>query len=357
MSFKIISISYLPALDGFRGIAILLVFMSHLGLGHIVPGGFGVTLFFYISGLLITRLLIAEYTFKEKINLKEFYIRRLLRLYPSLIFFIFTTFIVLISINVPFDLIDIVVSVFYFQNYYIVFFQSPNAQRFYDVLWSLAVEEHFYIVFPIILILFIRVRKVFLTILILACVFILFSRIYYINSLGVNAKSISINYFLTHTRADSILFGCISTLLLAIDSKRYFQFCSNYIILIVSGLLILICFIYRDNYFRETFRYTFQGLAFMVIIPKVIFDTKSSLLLKVLKSTHLIFIGKLSYSLYLFHWLALRTVDTLSNSNSDLTANLYLIAGALGIILSLINYYGIEIPMKQVRKYFGSTTV
>src|SRR5262245_32523915 len=79
------SFEYLRPLDGFRACAILLVFIAHIGLGNFVPGAFGVTLFFFISGLLITRLLLAEFLQTGDIGLKNFYIRRLLRLYPAML--------------------------------------------------------------------------------------------------------------------------------------------------------------------------------------------------------------------------------------------------------------------------------
>ena len=75
---------YIPGLDGLRAIAVLLVLIAHVGGSHIIPGGFGVTVFFFISGFLITRLLLAESDKKGGIGLKAFYIRRFLRLLPAL---------------------------------------------------------------------------------------------------------------------------------------------------------------------------------------------------------------------------------------------------------------------------------
>ena len=79
---------YIPGLDGIRAIAVLIVIIAHFGLTNLIPGGFGVTVFFFISGFLITRLLLAEARTKGKIHLKDFYIRRIVRLYPALIFMV-----------------------------------------------------------------------------------------------------------------------------------------------------------------------------------------------------------------------------------------------------------------------------
>jgi len=79
---------YVPALDGIRAIAILLVLGLHAGMPFMVGGYIGVDIFFFLSGFLITTLLIREYATKHRINLKNFYVRRILRLLPALIFFL-----------------------------------------------------------------------------------------------------------------------------------------------------------------------------------------------------------------------------------------------------------------------------
>jgi len=76
--------SYINNLDGIRALAVLIVLVAHAGFGHIVPGGFGVTVFFFLSGFLITTLLIAEYEKHQTISLKKFFLRRFFRLFPPL---------------------------------------------------------------------------------------------------------------------------------------------------------------------------------------------------------------------------------------------------------------------------------
>src|SRR5713101_6087815 len=75
---------YIPSLDGIRAISFFLVFFSHAGLGGIVPGGFGVSVFFLLSGFLITTLLRAEFARYQRISLGSFYLRRVLRILPPL---------------------------------------------------------------------------------------------------------------------------------------------------------------------------------------------------------------------------------------------------------------------------------
>lgn len=74
----------LSPLDGLRAAAVLIVILSHAGLGHIVPGGFGVTIFFFLSGYLITTLMVKEWDKSEKIDLSAFYLRRAVRILPPM---------------------------------------------------------------------------------------------------------------------------------------------------------------------------------------------------------------------------------------------------------------------------------
>ena len=108
---------YIPGLDGLRALAVLIVIAAHFGLGHIVPGGFGVTVFFFISGFLITRLLIAERASQGQIHLQNFYLRRLLRLVPALVFMVVgsTLYFMMMGYGGP-TLTEFLAAIFYFTN-------------------------------------------------------------------------------------------------------------------------------------------------------------------------------------------------------------------------------------------------
>src|SRR5437016_5429614 len=73
---------YIPSLDGIRAVAFLFVFVAHAGLGNVVPGGFGVTIFFFLSGYLITTLMRREAERSGTVSLRIFYARRFLRIFP-----------------------------------------------------------------------------------------------------------------------------------------------------------------------------------------------------------------------------------------------------------------------------------
>ena len=92
------STRHIPSLDGLRAISFLLVFAAHSGLEHYVPGGFGVTIFFFLSGFLITTLLRAEYEKNAVISIRHFWLRRTLRILPP--FYLVLAGAVLISVAV-----------------------------------------------------------------------------------------------------------------------------------------------------------------------------------------------------------------------------------------------------------------
>ena len=144
---------YIPSLDGMRAVAAMLVFVAHADWSHIIPGGFGVTIFFFLSGYLITTLLRREYESTGSINFKNFYLRRAYRIFPPLYIVLF-----LIALFALAGLIEhqmqpwaVVSQIFYWTNYYGIFYGWQYFVPGTTVYWSLAIEEHF--IFPIVFLL------------------------------------------------------------------------------------------------------------------------------------------------------------------------------------------------------------
>ena len=139
-----------PALDGIRGIAILLVVASHFGLGG-TGGMVGVTLFFVLSGFLITYLLLDEREQTGRIDLKSFYGRRALRLLPALGFYLVGMAMLIWLLRLAIPIWDTTwPTALYLANYVQVLGGDLFANRH---TWSLAVEEHFYLIWPLLVIL------------------------------------------------------------------------------------------------------------------------------------------------------------------------------------------------------------
>ncbi|HRP54469.1 acyltransferase [Agriterribacter sp.] len=348
---------YVPFLDGFRGYAILLVIIGHLYRDLIKVALLGVTLFFFVSGFLITKLLIAEHRKRHTILLKEFYLRRVFRLYPALLFFLLITiaFILLSgqSILVP----DIMSGLFYFTNYYLVYFkpvlQSVTYPLVSEILWSLSVEEHFYLFFPVLFLMFFSDgNNKLLYVLGMLLILFLFSRVITFFQGADLSEVRKIIYYTTHNRGDSILFGCVSALLIyRYNAKFYIKYLSSGWLFISALVLLGLIEIVPSQLFQNTFKYSFQGIAFSIIVPSFLFGNSGNGIRKCLEGKVIVFVGKLSYSLYLFHWLAIKII-TFYVPQKGLIANLFIVV--LSLILALLSYYSVERPFLSLRRKFGS---
>jgi peptidoglycan/LPS O-acetylase OafA/YrhL len=139
---------YLPTLDGWRAVAILAVLCCHAGwpTAALAPyGAMGVSVFFALSGFLITRRLMDE----RRIDLKDFYRRRAFRILPPIVVYLAVVAVLGLGLRViPMDRSQLLASLFFYRNY----LTPPVSQGWYTGhFWSLAVEEHFYLVWPVLL--------------------------------------------------------------------------------------------------------------------------------------------------------------------------------------------------------------
>ena len=207
---------YIPGLDGLRAIAVGIVVVAHLGLSHIVPGGFGVTAFFFISGFLITRLLLAEAKSNGHIHLRSFYLRRFVRLYPALLFMLFGSTLIFWTLGIRGPSIgEFLSGVFYMSNIFQVGVNAGvnEAQMAWGPLWSLAVEEHFYLIFPLTLVLAGAFSKRILLVLLGVLVLVPIWRAL-VPFVLPNVPAETYTYMMTDARIDSIVWGCLLSVLL-----------------------------------------------------------------------------------------------------------------------------------------------
>ena len=346
---------YIPSLDGIRALAFSIVFLSHAGLGDLIPGGFGVTIFFFLSGYLITTLLRKEFDQTRTIHLRQFYLRRVLRIFPP--FYLTLTILVIVTLAglLPgeLDMGSIAAQAAFLSNYYVLFAPSmPKWPAGTEVFWSLAVEEHFYLIFPFVAIVLLRKLsgRAQAVILGVACLGFLAWRcllVYYFHAGEMRTYSSS------DTRMDSILFGCLLALGSnpAIDAPLRLESRTKLAIYGGSLGLILFCLVYREPGFRETFRYSLQGLA---LLPLFYFATAEPdrPWFRWLNWRWVRFFGILSYSLYLIHFSALKLVPhVLPDLWPPLQAALAL---ALSFSYALGLYYAVERPLARLRKRLHS---
>jgi peptidoglycan/LPS O-acetylase OafA/YrhL len=303
----------IPSLDGIRAIAVLLVMLGHSGLEGLVPGGLGVTIFFFLSGYLISTLMLAEFERTGEINILNFYVRRVLRLMPPLFISLAIayglTYAGLLSGSVT--KAGLAAQLLYFANYYGLFFDPGNTiPDGTGILWSLAVEEHFYIFYPLLMFLMLgsalRPRTIG-TLLGIACLAVLAWRIHLVLSPNFLPER---TYFASDTRIDSIIYGCMLAVLMNPIRQLHRpgkMVISQWAVLAAAVATLLLTLFYRDPLFRETIRYSIQGLALMPLFYFAI-RYSDNRLFRHLNSPWAISVGIYSYSIYLIHFVVIRLI-------------------------------------------------
>jgi len=296
---------HIPSLDGIRAFSILIVFLAHAGMNNYIPGYFGLSLFFFLSGYLITTLLRIEYDRTGTISLKQFYLRRALRILPP--FYLVLIVATLLSYTGPLGGMlsanAILMQIFYLSNYQIILDgwwggTAPGT----DIFWSLAVEEHFYLAFPLFY-LWLRQRGSSVPqqvmVLLGICFFILIWRCLLIFYFGASHDRV---YVATDTRIDSILAGCVLAIYgnPMLDQQKTSDKMLAFIWLPVGIAAVLLSLLPRVHEFDQTIRYTLQSFGLVpFFIAAIRWHDRG--VFRILNYAPVRYVGVLSYSLYLMH--------------------------------------------------------
>jgi peptidoglycan/LPS O-acetylase OafA/YrhL len=236
-------------------VSVLLVFFAHAGFDRIVPGGFGVTIFFFLSGFLITTLQRVEFDENRRISVRQFWLRRALRIMPPYYLVLITA--VIASAPGTLSGLGVLAQLLNVTNYWAIVHNGNVGQPVgTGIFWSLAVEEHFYLVFPW---LYIGLRRLNVSgqrqaLLFWAlCVVVLLWRCVLVLHYHVPTDR---TYLGTDTRIDSILFGCALAVWRnpVIDRPRLNAKAWRFGLLPAAGAALLFCLVYRNAAFRETLR-------------------------------------------------------------------------------------------------------
>jgi len=300
----------IPSLDGIRAVAVSLVFFAHSGVGNLIPGGLGVTIFFVLSGYLITTLMRIEHARSGGISYRSFYLRRLLRLMPPLLIVVAAAALLsaLSIINGYFSPGGMFSALFYFGNYYAIAHDYHGLPAGIGVIWSLAIEEHYYFFYPPLAALLLRIGRVGLSVTVLAilCAIVLAWR-YWLVFHGGSEAYITMA---TDTRVDAILVGCLMALLCnpRLDRVPAPKALRDWGIVTVCVVVLLGTLLYRGEVFRITARYTLQSFAIAPLIYLAV-ARADRLPFRWLNTRPLVYIGTISYTIYLSHhvillWLA-----------------------------------------------------
>lgn len=320
----------IPTLDGWRGLAILLVLVSHTGIAisqvihvpHVASlGQQGVAVFFVLSGFLITSRLLAEHRAHGSISLKSFYIRRFFRLMPCAWTYLAFVSILALSAGASIAPVCLPACLLFFRNFVNPSGTYPATAHF----WTLSMEEQFYLVWPSLLILAGAKRAKWIAITGAACIAALrFHDWTTLSRLPLNAT------FGTEYRADALLLGCTAALLLP-EMRPYLRRC--------MGPPILAFLVYCGAVYGHLIP-LHESVAIAVLLT-ITSEYPRTRLGRFLDWKPLTFVGKLSYSLYVWQQIFFLFVHTERS---------FFIALPIVPSVAFISYYLIEAPFIRYGK-------
>lgn len=345
-------LKYRPDLDGIRALAVLSVIIFHID-PQWLPGGFlGVDMFFVLSGYLITTIISREIR-DGSFSFLEFYKRRAKRILPVFACVLLCTTVVAAIFFLSFDLRQYVKSAVYAllfaANLFFArrggYFDADATEKPLQHIWSLSLEEQFYFIFPALLILFFRIskRRNVRTFILLLIVISLFSAL--LPTLGMEA------YFLPHVRAYELLVGSLFAFIPPAEQndKASTPLFGWLMMAVIAATLVL-------PYGVLPGAGNIERLLCCLAVGGLIYSGKSLQMQegfntsKLLSLKPVVFVGLISYSLYLWHWVVLALMRYIY-----MDAQLPLAASALAVIimllLSVLSYYFVETPARKAKNF------
>ena len=346
--------TYRPDIDGLRALAVLAVVLFHLS-PTLLPNGFlGVDIFFVISGFLITTILYREME-QNNFSFANFYNRRIRRILPVCFVVIVVGLLLTRWLFLTKDFYSVansaVASVFFLSNFYFArvggYFDISTEERPFNHIWSLSVEEQFYFIFPLLLWLVFKskfLRKHIIAVLLSTMFFLLCLSFLPLEKIGIHLDA----YYLPHLRMIELLTGSLLAVILCLKGNHLSVQMSN--ILGSSTLVIVIACLCVKNVFVPPY---FPGVTSLLLcVPTallIVANEKGSYVKKLFSIPPIVWIGKLSYSLYLWHWVVLAMCRYFLGVG-DLPFGVALGAFILMFLLSIITYYFVEQPFRK-KKY------
>jgi peptidoglycan/LPS O-acetylase OafA/YrhL len=362
-------IQYIPAIDGLRAVAVIAVILYHLGISWI-PGGFlGVDLFFVISGYVITRLLLDSIQERGGLDLRDFYMARIRRLLPPLIFMIVVTSIV-VGIWAPDTtkkfLTDAPFSIFGGMNWWLVFnqqdyFESSGRPPLLQHTWSLAVEAQFYLLWPLILLVVLKYfgkRVIPAAALTIAAISGVALMLVSFQLDATNSSKVSHIYFGTDTHSIGLFLGAA----LAVSwipqnfnlqvTRRAQDFIDGIGVFGFIGILATFALIDESKPTLYRIAFPLAGIFGTAILISIVHP--ASRFAPLLRNKVLLWIGERSYAIYLWHWV----IFQISRPQVDLDGEnwaLFSLRILLVLAMADISLRLVELPIRSgaVAYWFG----
>lgn len=296
----------IAGLDFLRAVAVLLVIADHSGLYRIGPlavfdGGFGVEIFFVLSGFLITKLLFDDHDRSGNIHLGTFYRNRAARLLPAFYAYLIVGLVLLVVLHRAVPWGAVASSAFYVINYYQAF--TGAEAHYLSHCWSLAVEEQFYLLWPLLLIVVLRRRIDLVRVLAGVIVAVWLLRALLATVFGASDEYL---YRALETRADQLAMGCLLAVMLrdprwrarieAIASHGWVS------IVLIAMMIASLTFLHGGVTEKYAIAYALEPLLVAVLIPlTIVAASGGGVMARVLNLPLAVMIGQVSYGIYLFH--------------------------------------------------------
>jgi len=345
-------LKYRPEIDGLRAIAVMSVIFYHADFNFftikIFTGGYlGVDIFFVISGYLITSIIYKELLTTNNFNILNFYQRRIRRIIPILLVVLTFTIIVGKIILFPFPFLEltksIFSSIFFYSNYffYLIGLEYGGIEAQFKPLlhtWSLAVEEQFYIIFPILFFIIFKFNRKYLLVLLSLLFFLSFFSILKFNNFY------NFNFYSFSSRMWEILAGSVLAYV-KLNKKIENNKIPKTLLTYVGLILVIFCLIFTGSH--QEFNYFNYNLVLVVLGTCLIISyiEEKSLIYKLLTNKILVFIGLISYSLYLWHYPIFAFSKIINFTEGSLIKKIIIFL--LILLLSIISYFVIEKPFRN----------
>jgi peptidoglycan/LPS O-acetylase OafA/YrhL len=347
---------YRPELDGLRGISILLVVLYHFGISIFHGGFIGVDIFFVISGYLITNIIT-----QKEFQIKKFYEGRIRRLLPALLLMIITIspliYFISNDLNYLKNLSNTIFSIIFFlSNYYLgsksgYFYEESQVNPFLHT-WSLSIEWQFYLIFPFVLLFLIKIfqKKIILFFLIIIIINLLLIQSggnlkinypYFEKEFLFFRESVYFNFFSPLSRIWEFLVGAICSLIIQ-SRKQYNK--KNFLLLFGYFLIFVSIFFFDEYNFYPNIFTLFPVLGACIII---LCENNNSFFYRYISSKLLVFFGRISYSLYLWHFPVLVIFKLVF---LEISFFLLIIVSVISLILSFYSWKFIENPFRDKKK-------